>query len=126
MNTKYFLYVRKSTEEEDRQAMSIEAQLYELREFAQREKLEIIAEITEARSAKTPGRDRFNEMIARIEAMDGAGILAWHPDRLARNSMDGGKIIYMVDTGKIISMKFPQFWFEPTIRHDGLSGEYLV
>ena len=42
------------------------------------------------------------------------GILAWHPDRLARNSVDGGKIIYLVDTGAITSLRFPQFWFEPT------------
>ena len=42
------------------------------------------------------------------------GILAWHPDRLARNSIDGGKIIYLVDTGQIGSLKFPTFWFEST------------
>ncbi|HDO25778.1 MAG TPA: recombinase family protein [Nitrospirae bacterium] len=40
--------------------------------------------------------------------------MAWNPDRLARNSVDGGKIIYLVDTGKIQSLKFPTFWFEPT------------
>jgi site-specific DNA recombinase len=40
--------------------------------------------------------------------------LAWHPDRLARNSVDGGKIIYLVDTGVISEMKFPTFWFDPT------------
>ena len=53
-------------------------------------------------------------MIEQIEKLDGAGILAWHPDRLARNSVDGGKIIYLVDTGKIVSLRFPTFWFEPT------------
>ncbi len=46
--------------------------------------------------------------------MDGVGILAWHPDRLARNSMDGGKVIYLVDQQKIVSLRFPTFWFEPT------------
>jgi DNA invertase Pin-like site-specific DNA recombinase len=40
--------------------------------------------------------------------------LAWHPDRLARNSVDGGKVIYLVDTGVISEMKFPTFWFDPT------------
>ena len=35
------------------------------------------------------------------------GILASHPDRLARNSVDGGRIIYLVDTGKIAAMRFP-------------------
>lgn len=50
----------------------------------------------------------------QIECMDGAGILAWHPDRLARNSVDGGHVIYAVDTGKIVSLRFPTFWFSPT------------
>ena len=49
-----------------------------------------------------------------MEAGEASGILAWHPDRLARNSVDGGKIIYLVDTGVILEMKFPTFWFDPT------------
>ena len=114
LKPKYFLYARKSTEDDDHQIMSIEAQLFELREFARRENLEILQEFTEAKSAKKPGRDIFNEMILRVEASEGVGILAWHPDRLARNSVDGGKIIYLVDTLKIVSLRFPTFWFEPT------------
>jgi DNA invertase Pin-like site-specific DNA recombinase len=94
--------------------MSIEAQLCELREFARKDGLEIIEEITESKSAKVPGREKFGEMMAKIEKMDSVGILAWHPDRLARNSVDGGRIIYLVDTGKIAALRFPTFWFEPT------------
>ena len=111
---KYFLYARKSTEEDDRQVMSIEAQLYELREFARKENLEILAEFQESKSAKTPGRPVFEKMMEKVERSEGVGILAWHPDRLARNSVDGGKIIYAVDTRKIVSLRFPTFWFEPT------------
>ena len=111
---KYFLYARKSTEDDDKQVMSIEAQLFELREFAHKENLQILEEFTESKSAKKPGREKFSEMMARIESMDGAGILAWHPDRLARNSIDGGRVIYAVDTTKIVSLRFPTFWFEPT------------
>ncbi len=48
----------------------------------------------------------------RIEAGEADGILAWHPDRLARNSVDGGRIIYLLDTGKIKTLKFPTFRFE--------------
>jgi len=53
-------------------------------------------------------------MLSRIEKGEANGILAWHPDRLARNSVDGGKIIFLVDSGKIQSLKFPTFWFEAT------------
>ena len=111
---KYFLYARKSTEDDDHQIMSIEAQLFELREYARRENLEILQEFQESKSAKTPGREVFNQMMMRVESGEANGILAWHPDRLARNSIDGGRIIYAVDTSRIISLRFPQFWFEPT------------
>ena len=59
--------------------MSIEAQLFELREYACRENLEILKEFTEAKSTKKPGREKFAAMIAEIEKMDGVGILSWHP-----------------------------------------------
>ena len=87
---------------------------FELREFAHKENLEILEEFQESKSAKTPGRAVFGEMMAKIEELGDAGILAWHPDRLARNSIDGGRVIYAVDTGKIVSLRFPTFWFEPT------------
>jgi DNA invertase Pin-like site-specific DNA recombinase len=51
-------------------------------------------------------------MIDRIEQGEASGIIAWHPDRLARNSIDGGKIIYLVDTGKISSLAFPTYRFD--------------
>ena len=115
MNTKYFLYARKSTEDEERQVMSIEAQLAELADFAKRENLEISERFIESKSAKKPGREIFNEMIQKIYgSKEPVGILAWHPDRLARNSVDGGQVIYLIDIGKIASLRFPTFWFEPT------------
>src|SRR3989344_4443867 len=111
---KYFIYIRKSTESEDRQVMSLESQLSELKEFAAKEKLEIVASLSEAQTAKEPGRKVFAEMLDRLCAGEAGGILAWHPDRLARNSIDGGKIIYLLDTGKIQDLKFPTFWFDST------------
>ncbi|MBI4253341.1 recombinase family protein [Candidatus Uhrbacteria bacterium] len=110
----YFLYIRKSTDEDDRQVLSLEAQETELREFAVREKLQIVEVFRESQTAKAPGRPIFNAMLDRIEHDEAQGILCWHPDRLARNSIDGGKIIYFIDTGKIVSLKSPCFWFEPT------------
>ena len=112
MNT-YFLYARKSTDVEDKQVLSIDAQLTELRELAAREGLNVVSELIEKRSAKTPGRPVFNAMLDRLEAKEAIGILAWHPDRLARNSVDGGRIIYLLDTGKIRALKFPTLRFEP-------------
>ncbi len=111
---KYILYARKSTEDDDRQILSIEAQLVELQELAAKEKLEIVASFQEAKTAKEPGRMKFAEMLSLIERGKADGIISWHPDRLARNSVDGGKIIHMIDRGLIKSLKFPTFWFEPT------------
>ena len=111
---KYFIYCRKSSEEEERQILSIDAQLQELRDYAKQNSLFVIKEFTESRTAKEPGRPIFNQMLSEIEKGSASGILAWNPDRLARNSIDGGKVIYLVDTQKIESLKFPTFWFDTT------------
>ena len=111
---KFFIYTRKSTDDKDRQVRSIADQLSELKELALKEQLEVVDVFVEKQTAKIPGRPVFGEMIERMEKGEATGILAWHPDRLARNSVDGGKIIYLVDTGVISEMKFPTFWFDPT------------
>ena len=81
MNTShtFFLYARKSTDEADRQVLSIEAQLFELREYAKKEGLHIAREFIESKTAKSPGREIFNEMLAGIENGEACGIIAWHP-----------------------------------------------
>jgi len=114
MQIPFFIYCRKSTEEEERQILSIEAQLTELRTYARQNELMVVKEFTESKTAKEPGRPIFNQMVAELEEGGAAGVLAWHPDRLARNSVDGGRVIYLVDTGKVQALKFPTFWFEPT------------
>jgi len=111
---RYFLYARKSTDEEDRQILSIEAQIHETREYAIKENLDIVQEFIESKTAKVPGRPIFNEMIRLLECGKAEGIVAWHPDRLARNSMDGGKVIYLVDKGIIQDLKFPTYRFDNT------------
>ena len=110
----YFVYCRKSTEDEDHQVLSIQSQLQELKTFAERENLRIVETKQEAKSAKTPGRPVFNEMLKRIERGQANGILAWHPDRLARNALDGGQIIQLLDTGALSDMRFPTYTFENT------------
>ena len=76
---KYFIYCRKSTEEEERQILSIEAQLQELRDYAKQNSLFVIKEFFESRTAKKPGRPIFNQMLSEIEKGNASGILAWHP-----------------------------------------------
>ncbi len=113
--SKYYLYARKSSEAEERQVMSIEAQLFELEQFAKREGIKITERFVESKSAKTPGRTEFNKMLEKLYASkEPVGIIAWHPDRLARNSVDGGQIVYLIDIQKVGALKFPTFWFEPT------------
>jgi len=77
---RYFIYVRKSTDDEDRQILSIEAQLVELREYAKRENITVVKEFIEAKTAKKPGRPVFNDMLLQIERGNADGLLAWHPE----------------------------------------------
>ena len=79
MNNQYFLYARKSTDVEDKQVLSIEAQLAELRNYAKTENLSIIEEIVEKQSAKSPGRPLFNKMMERVEKGEANGLVCWNP-----------------------------------------------
>jgi len=114
MTARCFLYARKSTDEPDRQMLSIEAQVTELREFARKEKLTIVEEFTESMTARKPGRPIFNAMMDRIGKGEVDALLAWHPDRLSRNPLDGGCLIHAMDSEVLTTLKFPTFWFENT------------
>ena len=72
---KYFLYARKSTDVEDKQILSIEGQLAELRELTKRENIYVVDEFIEKRSAKIPGRPIFNTMLSRIQNGEAQGIV---------------------------------------------------
>lgn len=110
---KCYLYCRKSSEAEDRQVLSIESQRTELeRTLAGRGDIEIVRVFEESRSAMTPGRPLFEEMLAGLERGEASAIAAWAPDRLARNSMDGGRLIYLIDRGVLRDLKFATYTFE--------------
>lgn len=98
---KYFIYARKSSENEDRQMASIDAQVSELRELAKDKKLNVVEVFEESRSAKAPGRPVFNDMLMRISSGEATGILCWKLNRLARNPIDGGNISWMLQENVI-------------------------
>jgi DNA invertase Pin-like site-specific DNA recombinase len=110
---KYFIYCRKSSEDKQRQVLSIQSQQREAaRAFSGNPDIEIVGAFEEERSAMKPGRPIFADMIGRIERGVAEGIIAWSPDRLARNSIDGGQIIYLLDRGIIRDLKFSTYTFE--------------
>ena len=98
---KYALYVRKSTDDKERQQRSTDDQIAECEELAAKLGIRLAKPYYEDKaSAKIPDnpkRDRFKDMLHDLQAGKVNGIIAWHPDRLARNMQDGGKIFGLID-----------------------------
>jgi DNA invertase Pin-like site-specific DNA recombinase len=95
---KYCLYARKSTEQEDKQALSIESQVREMLALAERDGLEIVEIKRESHSSKEVGqRPVYNELITEIRQGKFNGILTWAPDRLSRNAGDLGAVVDLMD-----------------------------
>lgn len=97
-NYKYIAYVRKSTEQDDRQAMSIEAQIDQIKQQFKDLNITFVKDengkIGERMSAAKPNqRPIFMQMMADIEAGKYQGIIAWHPDRLSRNALEAARIV---------------------------------
>jgi DNA invertase Pin-like site-specific DNA recombinase len=102
---KFVIYARKSTESEDRQALSIQSQIFEMQEIAKRENLKIVEILQESKSAKQPGRPIFNQMIEKFKSGKYDGILCWKIDRLARNSLDAGMVQWLLEKDTIKQIK---------------------
>ncbi len=94
------MYARKSTESEERQVLSIDSQIKEMLQLAEREGLEVVAMKRESHSAKETGqRPIFNEIVEEIRAGKYNGIITWAPDRISRNAGDLGRIVDLMDAG---------------------------
>jgi len=103
---KYCLYARKSTEAEEKQALSIDSQIKEMRQIAERENLTIVEIRKESHSAKESGqRPIFEEIVKDIDIGIFNGIITWAPDRLSRNAGDLGKLVDRMDQKKLIQIK---------------------
>ena len=110
-NYKYFLYARKSEEDENRQILSIDSQKEKAKVLFP--DIKVVDVLEESKSAFTPyERTVFYEMIERIKAGEADGIIAWHPDRLSRNEVDAATITYLVRTGVIKDLKFGSYNFD--------------
>lgn len=102
----YCLYARKSSEDSERQILSIDSQVKEMLQIANRDGLEIVAMKRESHSAKETGqRPVFNEIVEEIRDGKYNGILTWAPDRISRNAGDLGKIVDLMDSGKLLQIR---------------------
>lgn len=98
VQVKYCLYARKSTESDEKQALSIDSQINEMLGIAKRDNLEVVDIRRESFSSKTAGkRPVFNQMLEDVRGCKFNGILTWAPDRLSRNAGDLGAIVDLMD-----------------------------
>lgn len=103
---KYCLYARKSSESDERQAMSIDSQLNEMRALAENEGLQIVCELQESHSAKDSGkRPVYNKLLKGLANEEYNAVLTWAPDRLSRNAGDLGSVVDLMDQGKLLHIR---------------------
>lgn len=103
---RYCLYARKSSESDERQAMSIDSQIKEMLDLANREGLNIVEVKQESHSAKqSASRGIFNELIADLSTDKFNAILTWAPDRLSRNAGDLGSLVDIMDRHKLLRIR---------------------
>lgn len=124
---KYVLYARKSTDDPKRQVRSIPDQIDECQELAKRLGLKVVDILREEKSAKRPGlRPVFSQIIEDIKEGKYNGILAWNPDRLARNMLEAGMLIDLADSKIIKDFKFVTHIYSPDANGKMLLGMAFV
>lgn len=110
---KYFVYLRKSSENSDKQALSIGSQKEEALKLIERHKITEYEIITEEKSASKPGRPRFGEIRKKIASGGPYGIICWKLDRLARNPLDGAAILWALQEKRIAEIITPANIYTP-------------
>lgn len=102
----YCLYARKSSEDDERQALSIDSQIKEMLLQAEAQGLKVTEIRKESHSAKYSGqRPVFEQTIEDIRKGLFTGILSWAPDRLSRNAGDLGSVVDLMDQGKLLEIR---------------------
>lgn len=96
---KYGEYLRKSTDDKEKQVLSLGSQRDVLDRLQKTYNLTIVETIEEKMSAKRPGRPGFTHLLDKIRQGEINGIITWAPHRLSRNSVDIGEIINLFDLG---------------------------
>src|SRR5690349_9274557 len=91
-------YARVSSEEQEREGYSLDAQLAAIRDYADRHDLHIVREFSESRSAKEQGRAVFQQMIAFIKEHPGVQVVFEKVDRCTRNFSDAIEIQRLIAT----------------------------
>ena len=111
---RYALYARKSTTDDERQERSIDDQVHDcIKQQVLPNRLNVVQTIEESFSAKTSGtRYKFRQLIRDIEDGKITGLIAWHPDRLARNMKEAGELIDLLARGVLKDLRFATFTFE--------------
>lgn len=103
---KYCLYARKSSESDERQIMSIDSQLNEMKLIAQKEGLNVVKVLQESHSAKESGkRPVFNELLNGFRNDEYNACLTWAPDRMSRNAGDLGSLVDLMDSKKLVQIR---------------------
>ncbi len=106
IKVRYCLYARKSSESEERQVLSIDSQIKEMLQLAEREGLEVVAMKRESHSAKENGqRPVFNEIVEELRTGKYNGLLTWAPDRIARNAGDLARVVDLMDAGALVEIR---------------------
>ena len=125
---KYVIYARKSSEDSEKQLRSIPDQIEDCKKLARDQNLNVVLPpIQETKSAKKPHqRPEFKKIMKMVQNGEIDGVIAWHPDRLARNMIDAGKIIYQLDTGTLKDLRFHSHQFSNDANGKMLLGMLFV